>query len=99
MRQFETDADVPTLGQIHSEPGYVTAHCLGYRCSHSAPVTTAQAVILFGPAASSNVFRRALRCTKCGHRGAMITAVQTAPVWDGRSSTEATRLGLPMWCP
>jgi hypothetical protein len=62
---------IATLGQLQSgEPHWVWAHCDG--CRRARPLPLAPFAIRWGAGASSDVLRRNLRCTVCGHRGASL---------------------------
>jgi hypothetical protein len=64
------DPPVPTLGQLSRSPGWFWADCNNRDCTHRRPLPFVPFVIRWGPQTSSDVLRRNLRCTKCGHRGA-----------------------------
>jgi hypothetical protein len=62
---------IATLGQLHREqPRWFWAHC--GRCRRSRALPLAPFVIRWGPEALSDMLRRNLTCTACGHRGASL---------------------------
>jgi hypothetical protein len=61
---------IATLGELHREPHWFWVHCDGCRRSRALPL--APFVIRWGPEASSDMLRRNLTCTVCGHRGASL---------------------------
>ena len=70
---------VPTLGELQcGTPKWVWAICNGLDESgrvarlHRAPLALAPFVIRWGAEVSSNVMRQRLRCSVCGHRGAVL---------------------------
>lgn len=64
------DSDVPSLGTLQrANGGWVWAVCDW--CQHRRPLALAAYVIRWGPNASSNRLRRALRC-QCGRKGCSI---------------------------
>ncbi len=76
---------VPTLAAIRKECPWVRVFCInraGY-CSHKTAMAIAPFIIRWGPGASSDLIRNRLRCTRCGHLGAMIQTPTTARVEDG----------------
>lgn len=46
--------------------------CTAFDCSHATPMALAPFVIRWGAGASSNILRQRARCTRCGHKGAML---------------------------
>ena len=75
---------VPTIGELCRSPGWFWADCYNRECSHRRPLPFVPFAIRWGPDTSSDVLhtssdvlRRNLRCTKCGHRG----AATMAPSW------------------
>jgi hypothetical protein len=61
---------VPTLGELHREPGWWWLIC--ETCLHTRAIPLAPFVIRWGRHASSDVLRRNARCSACGHRGAVM---------------------------
>ena len=62
---------IATLGQLHREqPHWFWVHC--GRCRRQRAIPLAPFVIRWGPDASSDMLRRNLTCTHCGHRGASL---------------------------
>ena len=60
-----------TLGQLHrSQPHWFWAHC--GMCSRQRAIPLAPFVIRWGTDASSDMLRRNLTCSHCGHRGASL---------------------------
>lgn len=72
MWQRRSDDQVATLGEIHKAPGWVWVYCEKIGCRHKRAVPLAPFVIRYGARASGNRLRRALRCTRCGAKGATI---------------------------
>lgn len=66
------DDEVATLGQIHMEPFWMWAICETPGCLHRTPFALAPFIIRWGPDTTTNRLRRALRCRKCGVKGATI---------------------------
>jgi len=72
-RQKFKPGPIPTLGELRQESCWLWVHCEaklpgGIWCKHQAPMALAAPIILWGPAASSNVLRTRMRCTRCGAR-------------------------------
>jgi len=64
---------IPTLAELHRQPPrWFWAFCNNPKCSHHRPLPYAPFVIRWGGEVSSDVLRRNLTCTLCGHRGASI---------------------------
>ena len=62
---------IATLGQLHSgQPHWFWAHC--GMCSRQRAIPLAPFVIRWGTDASSDMLRRNLTCSHCGHRGASL---------------------------
>ncbi|GLS20161.1 hypothetical protein GCM10007874_31780 [Labrys miyagiensis] len=87
VREWEnlSDQAVPNLSYFQRRNGgWVWATC--DHCGHRRPIAIAPYVIRWGPGASSNRLRRALRC-RCGHKGCSIQM----PSWLDLSA------GVQMW--
>ena len=68
---------VPTIAEIRRDTPWVWAYCAGHKCHHQEPIALVPLMIRWGPNASSDMIRRNLRCSKCGHRGVTIQS----PSW------------------
>jgi hypothetical protein len=64
---------VPTLADLAASPGaaWFWVYC-GIPCGHSAAIPWQAVIGRLGQAASSNRLRAALRCSRCGKRGATL---------------------------
>ncbi|MGH7015374.1 MAG: hypothetical protein ACREEL_14710 [Stellaceae bacterium] len=62
---------VPTLGLLRRESPWLWLWCAA-GCGHYRPVAVTPFIIRFGADASSDVLRRAGRCSACGHKGATL---------------------------
>lgn len=58
-----------TLADLQKHGGWVWAYCEAQDCGHHVAIAIAPFAILWGLAASSDVLRDRLRCSKCGHLG------------------------------
>jgi hypothetical protein len=86
-REWETlnDRAVPNLSYFQrGNGGWMWATC--DFCGHRRPIAITPYVIRWGPGASSNKLRRALRC-RCGHKGCSIQM----PRWIDLTA------GVQMW--
>ena len=88
--------NVPTLGELHQQPGWVWLHCAG-QCAHYVALPLAPFVIRWGADVSSNVLRRNARCTVCGHKGATIQIVTPPSTADGVYRPFPTTERIPIW--
>jgi hypothetical protein len=74
---------------------WLWVNCQNVKCLHRAPTALAPLIIRWGEEASSDVLRRCARCSKCGRKGASLTA----PSWDnldtGFAAFPAERLEAP----
>jgi hypothetical protein len=68
---------VPTLGQLTRSPGWFWVYCNHRACSHRRPLPIVPFAIRWGHDASSDLLRRNLACSRCGHRGASLSG----PSW------------------
>jgi hypothetical protein len=71
-RERESAKAVATLGQLQRSHCWWRIYCGSGTCTHCAPVALALFVIRWGADASSDMLRRAGRCTACGHKGATL---------------------------
>jgi hypothetical protein len=83
---------IATLGQLSRSPGWFWVYCNNRECPHRVPMPVAPYVIRWGGNVSSDVLRRNLKCSRCGAKGASLSApswrdLQTGfepfPVWHG----------------
>jgi hypothetical protein len=66
------DFDRSTMGDLaRNEPGWLWLHCENADCGHKCAVAVVPFVIRWGENAPSDWLRRSMRCTKCGHKGAL----------------------------
>jgi hypothetical protein len=63
---------VPTIAQLEVASSWVWASCPERGCRNLAAIPLKPAIAHFGSDVSSDRLRNALRCTACGHRGALI---------------------------
>lgn len=77
MRARGPAPPVPTLDSLR--PAWVWVHCTNSaaHCHHAAPMAVTPLVIRWGFGVSTDRLRQCAKCTRCGHRGAMLTA----PSW------------------
>jgi hypothetical protein len=58
----------------------LTIHCGDeVRCRHQVTYTRVQALARFGPDMMADELRRRARCTRCGHKGAVVTIAYVLP--------------------
>jgi hypothetical protein len=69
----------PTLAQLRHTSCWWWVSCENVECLHCAPMALAPVIIPWGPDTSSDVLRRAARCTRCGRKGATLQH----PGWAG----------------
>lgn len=69
---------VPTLGDLRRSAPWLWMNCAA-GCGHYRPGALAPFIIRYGAEASSDMLRRASRCTRCGHKGATLQH----PSWMG----------------
>jgi hypothetical protein len=55
----------------------------GYPCNHHAPFAVVPYIIRYGPTAPTYRWLKALRCSKCGHKGASLQYPSFGRVGDG----------------
>lgn len=61
-----------TIGDLaRNEPRWVWLHCENLACRHVRAAALIPFVIRWGPNAPSDRLRASMRCTKCGHKGAL----------------------------
>jgi hypothetical protein len=77
---------VPTLAQLAHGSSWLWARCPERGCSHDAAIPLKPVMAQFGSEASSDRLRAALRCTICGHRGALLQL----PSWGMSEGYRAT---------
>ncbi|MEX2126921.1 MAG: hypothetical protein WD871_01585 [Xanthobacteraceae bacterium] len=65
---------VPTLGELRRTSCWFWVHCRRIDCHHRAPIALVPLIIRWGHDASSDRLRHAARCTRCGRKGATLTA-------------------------
>jgi hypothetical protein len=69
----------PTLEEMRKSTPWLWVHCANSRCLRTVPMALTPLIIRWGPNASSDVLRRAGRCTRCGHRWVTLQI----PGWAG----------------
>ena len=69
----------PTLANMRTQSCWLRVNCLNTTCLHRAPVALAPLITRWGEEASSDLLRRAVRCARCGRKGASLTS----PSWVG----------------
>jgi hypothetical protein len=57
---------------------WLWVNCLNTRCLHRAPAALTPFIIRWGKDASSDVLRHCTKCSRCGRKGASLTA----PSWE-----------------
>lgn len=68
----EPTFDRATMGDlVRNDPRWVWLHCLNVECRHKRAVALVPFVIRWGADAPSDKLRQSMRCTKCGHKGAL----------------------------
>jgi len=60
---------IPTLAEINAPPRWFWACCFNRDCGHERPLPFAPFIIRWGPNVSSDMLRKNLKCSRCGHRG------------------------------
>lgn len=86
---------LPTLSQLAKGTSWVWARCPTRDCAHWAAIPLNPAMAHFGGDVSSDRLRAALRCTACGHRGALLQL----PSWgmsEGYTSVPLDRVPLAL---
>jgi hypothetical protein len=81
-RQIEP-GPVPSIGamlQSSSSPKWCWAYCERINCGHSSPIAFATFAIRWGMAASTDLIRERLKCSKCGKKGGVALK---HPSWGG----------------
>jgi len=68
---------VPTIGELRHNTPWLWLNCPA--CRHYRPIALAPLIIRWGAEVSSDTLRRSTRCTRCGHKGAILTY----PSWVG----------------
>ena len=73
-QQREPPPSVATIGAIAETVDWVWVYCearlrTGAVCGHRSAVKLADAIAVFGAAASTDALRRKARCTSCGSKG------------------------------
>jgi len=77
VRQSKTLPPVPTMGQLRRSTPWLWLNCPA--CKHYRSIALAPLIIRWGADVSSDVLRRSARCSRCGHKGALLTH----PSWAG----------------
>lgn len=68
----------PTLADLRRSAPWLWVNCAA-GCGHHRPVALAPFIIRYGAEASSDILRRAARCSACGRKGATLQH----PSWGG----------------
>jgi hypothetical protein len=64
---------IESLAELRKGTPWLWAVCTNNRCGRSVPIALTPYIIRLGALYPADDFRRNLRCTSCGHRGAMLT--------------------------
>ena len=62
---------VPTLAELRKGTPWVRLICANHKCRHWVPLALVPVIIRLGPDTSSDVLRGNVKCSKCGHVGAL----------------------------
>jgi hypothetical protein len=85
---MKTETPRPTLEQLRRGTPWCWVVC--EKRLHRTPVAFVPLIIRWGPDASSDILRRAARCTKCGRKGAVLQHPSWAGMYVGFES-------FPVW--
>ena len=69
----------PSLIQLHRTGCWWWVNCTNSACLRRAPVALVPLIIRWGLDASSDVLRLCARCSRCGRKGATLTAAGKGP--------------------
>lgn len=89
-----------SIGDIRTNEFWVYVHCGRPYCGHCAVVFLTPLIIRWGPQAPIEFLRRAARCSKCGHKGAIVHGSNSAWPTALVEICESTRwTGREVWPP
>jgi hypothetical protein len=72
-RNREPPQPPTTLGNLAKSTPWMWVSCGNSDCHRSVPLSLTPYVIRVGPDITFEEFKRRLTCTRCGHRGAILT--------------------------